>query len=192
MLHRHVQRRRGARTHHVKHGFGLAEVKPAVQEGAQRELTASGRARAAAKRQFDHGPQRGRAAMTVDLEDVLGGVGVGGSHVDGEHLVHAPARRLVDHVAVDQVVRRPSRAAHRPHQRASYLQRTGTAEAHDTHAALPGRRGDGDDRIGSREHRNCQQSALSVQPAADRPLIPPFLQAPQGRLPVQRSLTADR
>ena len=71
-----VQRRRRPRTHHVEHRLGLAQVEPAVEEGAQGELAAPGRPRALAQRQLDHGLQRGRAAVAMDLEDVLGGEGV--------------------------------------------------------------------------------------------------------------------
>ena len=87
---------------HVENGFRLRQIDAAIEEGPQGELARLGQAGAVAEYQLQDALQRQRAAVAVDFNHVLSGVGVGCSHVGDEHFIYAFARLGVDDVPVAQ------------------------------------------------------------------------------------------
>ncbi len=99
-LHRHSEAGFGPGPDHIENGFRLGQIDAAVEEGPQGELARLGQAGAVAERQLQDALQRERAAVAVDLDHILPGVGVGCGHVGDEDFIHPLARLGVDDVAV--------------------------------------------------------------------------------------------
>ena len=68
----------------VGDGLGLGQIELVVEEGALRELAGQGAARAELQRARDEGLDHERAAVAVQLEHVLAGVGVRGREEERE------------------------------------------------------------------------------------------------------------
>ncbi len=73
----------------VADGFGLGEIDAAVEEGAHGELSGLGEARSGGDAQFDDVPEHDRRAVGGDLDDVVGGVGMGLGEVSDHDFVDA-------------------------------------------------------------------------------------------------------
>ena len=62
--------------HEIRDGFGLHEVQPAVEVGAQSELAGFGQPRSGGHRELDDAAEQDGTAMRADLHDVLAGEGM--------------------------------------------------------------------------------------------------------------------
>ena len=136
----------------VGHALGLREVELAVQECALRELARLGEAGAELDAPREQQAQRRGAAVTVQLDHGLAGVGSGAANRMRQALVD----RLAARAAKCRDASRRRGASSRP-TTPSTIDATamaGTGNAHDADPAAAGRRGDRGDRgwcgVGSR------------------------------------------
>src|SRR5690349_10005183 len=86
----------GARADQQRHGFGLRQLETAVQERAPREFARLRQPRAVRHEYLKERAQKGRGAVTRDLDDVLAGVRAGRSHDDTESVVQPLTSRRID------------------------------------------------------------------------------------------------
>ena len=169
---RRARRGRRRRVDEVGDALGLREVELAVEKRALRELARPREARAELDAAREQQPQHRRAAVAVQLEHVLAGVGARRREVERDALVErlAVARRETW---------RASRRAARVARRTIPAMIAGTpapGHADDADAAAAGRRGDRRDRVG---RRTCAPSRRRGPRIASAPASP----APRRRRP---------
>ena len=85
-------------------------------------------------------------SMAADLNDVLGGVGSGGSEPGGHHLIHASAT-VIEEFGNQGSARLPVRAAAEAKHGCSDIPGLGARDAHDAQPAHAWRRGDSNDSV---------------------------------------------
>ena len=94
-----------ARRHDIEHGFGLGQIEPSVQEGAQCELAGLRIPRAGRQ----HRPQclldGDRTTVAGDFDHILGGVAGRAAHPGEQCFVDNPFIDRIDHPAVEDTVR---------------------------------------------------------------------------------------
>jgi len=135
-----------AGTDQVDDRFGLRQVKLAVEEGALGELARPRRPGARPQHGFECLPQDDRAAVAVQLENVLSRVTVRRAHEHGQRLVdELPAG--ADRAAVVHVVCLPGAAAMPPEHHPGDRLRGGAADPDHADASDARRRCNGSDRL---------------------------------------------
>ncbi|MFN8537906.1 MAG: hypothetical protein U0232_10590 [Thermomicrobiales bacterium] len=136
----------------AEHGFGLGEVEAAVGEGAQGEFARFGGAGTGAQAGAQHFARGDEAAVALEFDHLLAGVGARRGHADGEGFVDRRAAVGVDDRAVDQAVggeagdvggAAPGAAEDFCGDGGGF----GSADSHDADAALAERGGDGGDGV---------------------------------------------
>ena len=86
----------GLRTNNVHHGFGLDQIDPAIQKSATRELTWIRQTGSIFKTERKNPINNQHSAMTVDLEDILAGIGPGCPHEHCHRLIHDISANGID------------------------------------------------------------------------------------------------
>jgi len=156
----------GAGIDEVGHGLGLGQVQLVVEERAGREFArvrdAQAEAAAGLQAACEDQLQQHRAAVGLQFQDVLAGVGIRRGEVDRQALVQRLALRVEDGTVV--------RHARRQRLRADGGDQRGQVASgctHDAHRTAAGGRGDGDDRVVEVGEGSGVHLATIVAPACD-------------------------
>ena len=139
----------GLRLDQIGDGFGLHQVELVVQECPLGKLARLRGPGAQFERPVDQPLQDERAAVALQLEDVLAGEGLRRRKVEGN--------TAVDHLAggIDEIAQgRVTGSRQRPDHLPCDVRYAGTRQPHDTEAAGSPRRGDGADGV-SRTRQSC-------------------------------------
>jgi len=101
---RQGERGLGAARDHVHDGLGLYQVDPPVQEGALGELAGLRQSGPGIDHQGQDAGDHQGAAVALDLDHILAGIGVGCLHVDQHGLVQHVIGSRVDHGTIRKTV----------------------------------------------------------------------------------------
>jgi hypothetical protein len=130
----------------VGHGLGLGQVELAVEKGAQRELARLRQAQVARRAEFEAARQQQlqhhRAAVGLQFEHVLAGVGIRRGEEQGQAVVDRRALGVEEGAVVGQ-----ARGQGALRDRSRQRRQVAARDAHDADRAAAGRGGDGDDRV---------------------------------------------
>jgi hypothetical protein len=135
--------RLGSRLDEVRDRLGLREIEPVVEERAARELARLREARAELEAPAQQELQHDRAAVTLQLEDVLAGVGMRRRKIERDPVVDRPTCGVAKARA-----RRAARLRQLSEQLDCKARESRTGDADHADAGVPLRRRDRRDRVG--------------------------------------------
>jgi hypothetical protein len=141
----------------VGDAFGLCEIEAIVEERAAREFSGLGHSSAELERAAQQLLHHDRAAMSLELDYVLSGIGMGRGKEEREAVVDRRAARVAK-IGERGVTWRGERARHGLDDRA----RVRPGDAYDADSAAPRGRGDGGDGV----RRPQRWAALAFASAA--------------------------
>src|SRR2546430_1698915 len=90
----------------VHDGFGLCQVEPPIEKGAQGKLAGVSHTGSPRQYQAQYALEDKRSTMPLDLHDILTGIGTRRTHESSQYLIHYLFRGRIDNLPIGEQVRR--------------------------------------------------------------------------------------